>query len=148
MGDRILEGDIETDGNKIKVIHEWPTPKMVTEVRNFLSFTNYYHWFIYKYAQVTWPLYKLIEGENASRKNKAIMWDNECEEDFWKLKKICTTTPILAYTDFSKPFRLYTDACILGLGAILYQNQDGVDCIIGYASRSLSKTEHDIWIIN
>ena len=26
--------------------------------------------------------------------------------------------------------------------AILYQNQDRVDCIIGYASRSLSKTEH------
>ena len=32
--------------------------------------------------------------------------------------------------------------CVLaGLGAILYQNQDGVDCVIGYASRSLSKTE-------
>ena len=29
-----------------------------------------------------------------------------------------------------------------GLGAILYQNQDGVDCMIGYTSRSLSKTEH------
>ena len=28
------------------------------------------------------------------------------------------------------------------LGAILYQNQDGVAHIIGYASRSLSKTEH------
>ena len=28
------------------------------------------------------------------------------------------------------------------MGAILYQNQDGVDCIIDYASRSLSKTKH------
>ena len=71
------------------------------------------------------------------------MWDGECEEVFRKLKEICTSTPpILAYANFSKPFELYTDVCTLGLGAILYQNQDMVDCVIGYANRSLSKTEH------
>ena len=32
--------------------------------------------------------------------------------------------------------------CTLGLGAILYQNQDGVDHIIGNAILSLSKAEH------
>ena len=58
------------------------------------------------------------------------------------LKDICTTTPILAYADFSKPFKLHTDECILGLWAVLYPNQDGVDCIIVYVSRSLSNTEH------
>ena len=31
--------------------------------------------------------------------------------------------------------------CTLGLGAILCQNQNGVDCIIDYANRSLSKAE-------
>ena len=70
------------------------------------------------------------------------MWGNEYEEAFRKLKEICTTIPILAYADFSKPFKLHTNTCTLGLGAILYQNQDGVDCVIGYASGSLSKTEH------
>ena len=30
--------------------------------------------------------------------------------------------PILAYADFLEPFKLHTDACALGLGAILYQN--------------------------
>ena len=73
--------------------------------------------------------------------NKVIEWSNECEETIRKLKEICTTTPILPYADISKPLKLHTDACILGLGAILYQNQDGVDCVIGYASRFLSKTE-------
>ena len=29
----------------------------------------------------------------------------------------------------------------MGLGVILYQNQDGINEIIGYASRSLTKTE-------
>ena len=37
------EMGIETDDIKIKVIHEWSTPKTVTGVRSFLRFTNYYH---------------------------------------------------------------------------------------------------------
>ena len=63
----------------------------------------------------------MIFGENASKKYKAIEWDGECEEAFRKLKEICTTTAILAYADFLKPFKLHTDACTLGLGAILYK---------------------------
>ena len=79
------------------------------------------------------------------------MWDGECKEAFRKLKEICTSTPILAYAMFLKLFKLHTDACTLGLGAILHQNQDGVDGVIGYASRAPSKTEHKYpghkWVI-
>ena len=142
MGHRISEEGIETDDSRIKMICKWHAPKTVTEVRSFLGFTNYYSRFIYKYAQVTKPLYQLISGENASKKIKAIVWDGECEEAFRKLKEICTSTPILACAEFSKLFKLHTDACTSGLTAILYQNNDGDDHIIGYTSRSLSKTEH------
>ena len=54
---------------------------------------------------------------------------------------MCTTTPILAYADFGKPFKLHTTASVLGLGAVLYQVQDGVEKVISYASRSLTKSE-------
>ena len=65
----------------------------------------------------------------------------EFQEAFDKLKELCTTTPILAYADFRKPFKLHTDASILGLGAVLYQVQDGVEKVISYVSRSLTKLE-------
>ena len=72
LGHKISESGMNTDDSKIKVIQEWPIPKMVTEVRRFIGFANYYCRFIYTYAQVTQLLYKLISGENALRKNKII----------------------------------------------------------------------------
>ena len=83
-----------------------------------------------------------FQRKNDLKKNKVIEWSDEFKEAFRELKEICTTPPILAYADFSKPFKLHTVSCTLGLGAILYQNQNEVDWGIGYASRFLSKTEH------
>ena len=42
---------------------------------------------------------------------------------------------------FGKPFKLHTDVSVLSLGAVLYQEQDGVEKVISYASQSLSKSE-------
>ena len=66
----------------------------------------------------------------------------EQEQAFQQLKEACTKTPVLAYANYKKPFRLNTDASELGLGSVLYQRQeDGIFCVIAYASRSLSKSE-------
>ena len=52
--------------------------------------------------------------------------------------------PILAYANYSKPVKLHTDACNMGLGAVLYQtDEDGLDRVIAYASRTLSKSERN-----
>ena len=67
-----------------------------------------------------------------------IKWNSECQEAFDKLKELCTTTPILAYANFGK---LHTDVSLLGLRAVLYQVQDGVEKVISYASQSLTKSE-------
>ena len=91
-------------------------------------------------------MYTLISGENASRKCNPIKWDLECQTAFDQLKELCTTTPIFAYADFTKPFKLHTDASVLGLGAVLYQLHESVEKVISYASRSLtqSKTKYPV----
>ena len=77
-----------------------------------------------------------------ARRKAAIKWDSRCQQAFDDLKAFCTTVPFLAYADFSKPFKLHTDDCSMGLGAVLYQTRkDGTKAIIAYASRSLSKAE-------
>ena len=65
----------------------------------------------------------------------------KCQTAFDQLKELCTTTPILAYTDFTKSFKLHPDASVLGLGAILYQIHKGLEKVISYASRSLTQSE-------
>ena len=45
-----------------------------------------------------------------------MQWTPECQEAFEALKEHCSTTPVLAYADYKKPFRLHTDASDLVLG--------------------------------
>ena len=142
LGYRVSKNGIKTDPKKIEAIVNWPTPRTVTEVRSFLGFTNYYRRFIEKYTQIAHPLNVLISGDNASHKNRTVQWSEEVEAAFKELKDHCTKAPILAYADYLHPFKIHTDASGLGLGAVLYQTQDdGLDRVISYASRTLSKSE-------
>ena len=134
LGHVVSKNGIQTDSKKVEAICKWLVPTNVTEVQIFLGFTKYYQRFIKKYTQVAKPLYKLISGENAAKKKNLIKWDLKCQEAFDKLKELCTTTPILAYADLGKLFKLCSDASVLGLGAVLYQVQGGVEKVISYAS--------------
>ena len=49
----------------------------------------------------------------------------------------------MAYADYKRPFVLHTDASTTGLGAVLYQKQDGKERMIAYASWTLNHAEWD-----
>ena len=86
----------------------------------------------------------MVSGDNAKRKRAKIEWNDECEKAFQTLKNLCSNTPCLAYPDYERKFKLYTDASEQGLGAVLTQLQDGgVERPIAYASRTLSKSERN-----
>ena len=57
-------------------------------------------------------------------KSEAITLHPEALEAFDQLKVCCMTAPVLAFANFTKPFRLETDASFDGLGAILFQKKD------------------------
>ena len=52
LGHIVSKDDIEMEKKKETAIQEWLVPKTVTEVHSFLGFTNYYHKFLPKYAQI------------------------------------------------------------------------------------------------
>ncbi|CAB3985542.1 Hypothetical predicted protein [Paramuricea clavata] len=47
----------------------------------------------------------------------------------------------MGYPDYNQPFILHTNASLEGLGAVLYQKQNGQMRVLGYGSRSLSQAE-------
>ena len=53
----------------------------------------------------------------------------------------CTIAPVLGYADFSLPFEVHIDATGIGLGAVLYQKEEGKKRVIACASRTLSQSE-------
>ena len=57
-----------------------------------------------------------------------------------------TSPPVMAFPDFTKPFVLHTDASHEGLGAVLYQEQDGKVKVLGYASRTLTPAEKNYYL--
>ena len=116
----------------------------MTKVQSFLGFMNYYCKFIPKYVQIARPINRLVPGENANKKKALVNWTEECQIAFVHLKHLCSQTPILAYANYTKPFKLHTDASEHSLGAVLYQKQDdNMECVIAYASRTLSKPERN-----
>ena len=76
---------------------------------------------------------------------KIFEWTIEHQEAFDALKEALCTTPVLGYPNFSREFILETDASLKGLGTILSQQQeDGIICVIAYASRSLRPSERSM----
>ena len=144
LGHVVSEQGVSTDPDKIKAVTEWPQPTTVTEVRSFLGFVSYYRRFIPNFSKVAKPLNQLLqnlEGTPSQKKKFKVHWGPEQQEAFEILQKLCTESPVLAYADFKAPFILHTDASGEGLGAVLYQVQEGRQRVIAYASRSLSKSE-------
>ena len=72
----------------------------------------------------------------------AITLNDRCQQYFNDLKCLCTTAPILAYANLTRPLNYILMLVDVVWGAVLYQIHDnGIDAIIAYASRSLTKAE-------
>lgn len=134
LGHVISEQGVATDPDKVAVVKNWPIPKSVSDVQSFLGFVGFYRQFIPEFSQVAKPFHELTQGVKGSgpRKKQQLKqipfrWDKVHQEAFDRLVDLCSSTPILAFADYKRPFVLHTDASGLGLGAVLYQeDHDGV----------------------
>jgi hypothetical protein len=106
---------IAVDPSKVKEALEWKPPTMVSEVQSFLGLAGYYRWFIPNFSKITKPTTELLKKENK------YLWSEVCDEAFKHLKKLLTTSPMLAQPDTTKPFDVYCDASGTGLGGVLMQ---------------------------
>jgi hypothetical protein len=122
---------IVVDPSKVKEVLEWKPPTTVSKVRSFLGLAGYYHRFIPNFSKIAKPITELL------KKGNKYLWSETCDEAFEHLKRLLTTSPVLAQPDTTKPFDVYCDASGTGLGGVLMQEGQ----VISYSSRQQRRHE-------
>lgn len=142
VGHQISKNGIAPDPIRYESVKNFIIPKTVRNVKQFLGLCNQYRKFIENYAMITGPLNDLVKGaENIGKSNKKVEWNEEADLAFKTLKNKLSTSPVLRFPDYSKSFKLETDASLSAIGGIL--SNDGSEGAIQYMSRTLNPAERN-----
>lgn len=132
LGHVITPEGIKPNPTKIEAIEKFPLPKTTKEIKSFLGLVGYYRRFIANFANLVSPLTKCLK-----KGAKIIIDDPDYLAAFHSCRELLMNAPILAYPDFSKQFRLTTDASNVAVAGVLSQ----ANRPIAYYSRTLNSAE-------
>ena len=136
MGNVLSGEGLKVSSERVKAITQAPRPQNQSEMRSFLSSVQFCAKFIQGFATISSPLWDL------TRLGAKWKWTGREEGAFQELKTKLTQAPVMAYYTQGAKTRVTTDASLVGLGAILEQQQeDGLYRPVYYASRKLNTVE-------
>ena len=137
LGHFVSGNSIRPDPKKLAAVEEWPVPELITQVRSFLVFANYFRRFIPRFAEIAQPLDE-VTGRHAQ-----FSWNKKRQDAFDSLKLSLLCAPVLQLPDVSKPFRVHTDANDVAIAAGLEQERDSSWHPVPYTSRKLTMQRRD-----
>jgi hypothetical protein len=140
--DIISKEGVTCDPDKISSVQTWPYTDNVKELKSFLGLLAIKRRFLKSYSHIARPLndltrfykplLKRTKGKIAKkylpvdkRRSPKIPfdenWTSACDTAFKELKSKLTSAPVLAFSDYGKPFILHMNTSATGLGAAMYQ---------------------------
>jgi hypothetical protein len=128
LGHIISSTGVSTDPTKINDVQAWPIPQNITDLGGFLRLAWYYRRFIKDYGKICQPLFDSLKKGDFS-------WGSDQLAAFESIKMALCSAPVLALSDFSKPFVLECDASGNAIGAVLMQEGKP----FSFLSKSLGK---------
>jgi exodeoxyribonuclease III len=138
LGHVVSDEGVKPDPDKVKsILQAEPTTK--DQCRAWHGLASYYRKFIDKFAKRVKPLTEFMNSKKHFPKHGLPPEVQACIGD---IKRYLTSEPILLnHPDFSKPFKVHTDASGNALGATLCQDIDGKERVVMYISRALREHE-------
>ena len=117
LGQQVSRLGLSTHQEKIEAIIQLDEPRNIKELQVFLGMAVYFSGYIPFYAWIVKPLFQLLK--------KGVSWKwGPSQQNAFELAKLgLTSAPIRAYGIRGRGYRLYTDACDIGIAGILQQVQ-------------------------
>ena len=134
LGHIIGNGQIRMDPKNVKAVSDWPEPKNVKELQQFLGLGNWLRRFVKDYSAIVRPMTKLTGKVDWQ-------WEGEQRQAFAELKQRLCNPPVLAIPNDEDPFRIETDASDYATGGVLLQKQEGLWKVVAYRSSTLHDAE-------
>lgn len=137
LGFELSEDGIKPGSQKTKAVSDFPRPSTQQQVRQFLGLAGFFRRFVKNFSIIAKPLTSLL------KKDSSFAWSSEQEEAFSSLRTELTQRPIMALYDRQAETEVHTDACKIGIGAILLQrpHKEGPFKAVAYFSRQTSTDE-------
>lgn len=140
LGYEISSSGVRPDETKIAAVKDFPVPKSVHEVRQFLGLASYFRKFIRNFGEIARLLTNLL------KKDVPFCWSGVESHAFALLKEKLIERPILSLYDPKLETELHTDASSLGVGGILLQWQENPRVLkpVAYYSRQTTPEERHL----
>ncbi|KAL5264194.1 hypothetical protein ACHWQZ_G005321 [Mnemiopsis leidyi] len=131
LGRVISAKGVKPDPDKIRDVLDMPKPTDRTGVQRILGMINFLAKFIPNMSTITQPLRILLVKETE------FVWTSQQDKALEEIKRVLTSSPVLAFYNPKKEVQLLCDASQSGLGTCLLQEGKP----IAYASRSLTPAQ-------
>lgn len=140
LGRVLTPQGMQPDPGKVSQLATWPVPRTRKELSSFLGLASFLRQHVKSFAEIAAPLFSLTQ------KDVPFVWSEEAQSSFDALKAALSSAPVVALPRFGEDAGMFTldcDASDVGVGAVLLQEQDGVERPIAFASRKLSKAQRN-----
>lgn len=132
LGFIINKKEVRIDPKKIEAIAKREPPKTSKGALQCIGSFGYFRPHIKNFAKYQIPLQTAV---------KEFVWGAAQEEAFNALKKLITSSPILAIPILEEDFIIYSDSSIKAIGGMLCQMLDKIEKVNEYWSRMLKGAE-------
>jgi putative transposase len=135
LGYKINDQGLLPSDEHVQAMKNFPLPTSSKHAYSFVQTANFFRKFIRNFSTIAAPLTKF------NRKEVAFKWTEEEQHSFDTLRNHLISSPVLHLPDRTSQFKLQTDASDTGIGGVLLQMTENGYKPVGYASKSLTKSE-------